>query len=81
MTTNMTVSAPVKRGRGRPPRADKAATERLDIRITAAERAAWIRVARGRPLSDWVRSLANDAAILGVSDLGLATASRRKVKR
>jgi hypothetical protein len=49
-------------GRGRPPRSDTAATERLELRITADERAAWERAAGDAPLSVWLRDLANLAA-------------------
>jgi uncharacterized protein (DUF1778 family) len=51
------------RGRGRPPRSDTAATERLELRITADERAAWERAAGAEPLSVWLRDLANHAAL------------------
>lgn len=51
-----------KRKPGRPPRAGKAALDRLEIRITAAERKAWTKAAGERALSDWLRGLANGAA-------------------
>lgn len=43
--------------RGRPPRTDKAATERIEIRVTRLERAAWEHeaVKRNMTLSEWVR--------------------------
>lgn len=43
--------------RGRPPRGDKAATERIEIRVTRLERAAWEHVAAqaGITVSEWIR--------------------------
>lgn len=42
---------------GRPPRADKAATERIEIRVTRLERAAWEHAAAqvGISASEWIR--------------------------
>ena len=50
--------------RGRPPRADGAATERIEIRVTRIERFAWSHAAAqaGLTLSEWLRTLANAAA-------------------
>ena len=50
-----------KRKPGRPPRAGKVARERIEIRVTAAERKAWERAAGGTPLSTWLRDAANEA--------------------
>lgn len=52
----------VKRRPGRPPRATKPSLERIEIRVTAAERRAWERAAGKQTLSDWLRTLANNAA-------------------
>jgi uncharacterized protein (DUF1778 family) len=48
--------SPRKR-RGRPPLGDKASTERIEIRVTRLERAAWEHAAAvaGVPLSEWIR--------------------------
>ena len=48
----------MKPRRGRPPRTDKAATERIEIRVTRLERAAWEHAAAqaGISVSEWVRS-------------------------
>jgi hypothetical protein len=50
---------------GRPPRSSKASGERVEVRLTAAERKAWVRAAGDLSLSDWIRGLCNDAARLG----------------
>lgn len=49
--------------RGRPPRADKAATERIEIRVTRLERAEWQAAAAraGVPLSEFIRGACNGA--------------------
>lgn len=47
---------------GRPPRAARPSSERIEIRITAAERKAWERAAGETTLSEWLRSLANAAS-------------------
>lgn len=46
--------------RGRPPRTDKAATERIEIRVTKLERAAWEHAAAiaDVSLSEWLRAIA-----------------------
>lgn len=43
--------------RGRPPRAGKAALERIELRVTRLERAAWDHAAAraGLSLSEWIR--------------------------
>lgn len=45
--------------KGRPPRAGKPAEERVEIRTTRAERRAWKTAAGTRPLTAWLRDLAN----------------------
>ncbi len=42
---------------GRPPRADKASLERIELRVTRLERAAWEHAAAqaGMSLSEWIR--------------------------
>ncbi len=42
---------------GRPPRADKASLERIELRVTRFERAAWEHAAAqvGVSLSEWIR--------------------------
>jgi hypothetical protein len=47
--------------RGRPPRADRAATERVEIRATPDERAAWEHRATEAKasLSEWIRERCN----------------------
>jgi hypothetical protein len=56
----------VSRKPGRPPRASKPSLERVEIRVTKAEKAAWERAARLAPfqatLSEWIRECLNDAA-------------------
>lgn len=47
---------------GRPPRSSVPATDRLEMRITPAEREAWERAAGDLSLSEWLRGLANRAA-------------------
>lgn len=49
--------SPPKPGPGRPPRAAKAATERIEIRVTKLERLEWERCAElaGTSLSEWIR--------------------------
>lgn len=47
--------------RGRPPRADTAATSRVEIRTTEAERDAWVAKAGETPLSEWIRARLNRA--------------------
>lgn len=47
--------------RGRPPRADTAATTRVEIRATEAERDAWAAKAGEQPLSEWIRMRLNRA--------------------
>lgn len=51
-----------RRKPGRPPRAGKPAEERIEVRLTAAERRAWERAAGEQTLSDWIRALCNEAA-------------------
>jgi hypothetical protein len=51
-----------ERGPGRPPRAGVRSGSRIEIRVTAAERRAWTRAAGKQTLSDWLRTLANEAA-------------------
>lgn len=48
---------PAKKRPGRPPRGNKAATERIEIRVTRLERAAWEHAAAltGETLSEWIR--------------------------
>lgn len=47
-----------KPARGAKPRAGKAATERIELRVTRLERAAWEHAAAqaGLSLSEWIRS-------------------------
>lgn len=47
---------------GRPPRAGKTATERFEMRVTVDEIRAWTKAAGEQTLSDWLRTLANQAA-------------------
>jgi hypothetical protein len=47
------------RPRGRRPRAEAAATERITIRLTKAERQRWRMAARERSLGDWIRDVCN----------------------
>ena len=47
---------------GRRPRADEPATERIELRATASERASWERRAGSLPLSEWIRGQLNAAA-------------------
>lgn len=42
---------------GRPPRAAKAATIRISVRVTEAEHATWLRAAGEQPLGEWIREL------------------------
>lgn len=54
----MEISVPAPRKRpGRPPRADKTATERIELRVTRLERLEWERSAEiaGMTLSAWIR--------------------------
>jgi hypothetical protein len=61
--TGMSKSANGKKAKsGRPPRSSKAATERVELRLTTAERKAWERAAGDLSLSDWIRDLCNAAA-------------------
>lgn len=48
--------------RGRPPRADKAATKRIELRVTRLERATWAHAAAvdGISVSEWLRRLAEE---------------------
>ena len=50
---------------GRPPRADEPALDRVEIRLTAAERKAWERAATaaGLSLSEWIRRRCETAAV------------------
>jgi hypothetical protein len=57
-----TVTSKKKPKVGRPPRSQKPATERIEIRVTTAERKAWERAAGSDTLSDWLRTLANATA-------------------
>jgi hypothetical protein len=52
---------------GRPPRAGKAADDRFEIRLTAAERKAWTAAAEqeGLTLADWLRAAAELAVARG----------------
>jgi hypothetical protein len=54
------VSSPRKRP-GRPPRGDKAATERIEIRVTKLEILEWKRAAElaGVTLSEWISQTCN----------------------
>jgi hypothetical protein len=54
---------PMARKPGRPPRSDKPATERIEVRLTKDERKAWERAAGKRTLSDWLRDIANAATV------------------
>lgn len=48
---------------GRPPRTGaEAAGEIITVRVTAAERAAWIEAAGDQPLAAWIRDRCNRAA-------------------
>jgi hypothetical protein len=47
---------------GRPPRSTSAAAERLEIRLTTAELAAWRKAAGDKTLSDWARETLNRKA-------------------
>lgn len=47
---------------GRPPRSKKASNERITIRATKAERQLWERAAGDVVLSEWLRTLANNAS-------------------
>lgn len=47
------------RPRGRRPRAEAAAMERITIRLTKAERRRWKAAARQRSLGDWIRDACN----------------------
>ena len=49
---------------GRPPRADRAATEVVTLRATRDEVRAWDRAAGKLSRSEWLRGLANRAAIV-----------------
>lgn len=51
-----------KRKPGRPPRADKAAEERIEVRLTADERRSWERAAGDVSLSEWIRARCNASA-------------------
>ena len=53
---------PRKRGPGRPPLGDAARRTCVTVKLTDAERAAWAAAAGERPLSEWLRALANAAA-------------------
>jgi hypothetical protein len=48
----------MQRKPGRPPRANKSATERIEIRVTKLERLEWERCAElaGITVSEWVRA-------------------------
>lgn len=61
MIVSKNTAPPTKRGPGRPPRADKASTERIELRVTTAERKDWeARAALGdQPLSEWIRVRCN----------------------
>lgn len=50
--------------RGRPPRTDKAATERIEIRVTKLELAEWKHHAamHGVTLSEWIRGRCSSSA-------------------
>lgn len=51
--------------RGRPARAGKAATERIELRVTKLERAAWEHEAakRGMSVSEWIRRCCSSKVI------------------
>ena len=51
---------PMKRSVGRPSRAG-APTSKITFRATDAERKAWLKLAAGRPLGEWIRELCNSA--------------------
>lgn len=55
----MTTRAAKPRGPGRPPRLDKATTERIEVRATAAERSRWLKRAGDQPLGVWIRERLN----------------------
>lgn len=50
-----------KRRPGRPPRSTAPSLERIELRVTKAEKRAWERdaAACGRTLSDWIRDCVN----------------------
>jgi predicted HicB family RNase H-like nuclease len=50
---------PRKKRRGRPARAGKVATERIELRVTKLERAAWEHAAAqaGISVSEWIRRM------------------------
>lgn len=50
-----------KKRPGRPPRVARSPSERFEMRISATERRAWLRIAakEGLTLSDWIRGLCN----------------------
>jgi hypothetical protein len=51
-----------RKGPGRPPRANEAATARIELRVTPAEKRTFERAAGDKTVSDWLRDLANAAA-------------------
>lgn len=55
---------PKQRKRGRPSLGDAARRNCVTVKLTDAERAAWAAAAGERPLSEWLRELANAAAVL-----------------
>jgi hypothetical protein len=48
--------------RGPKPRSTTNADQRVTVRVTKAERRAWLQAAGDQPLADWVRDLCNRAA-------------------
>lgn len=47
---------------GRPPRSGKPSLDRIELRVTAAERKAWERASGSLSLSEWIRALCNAAS-------------------
>ena len=54
-----------RRKPGRPPRSSRPAAERIELRVTAAERKRWERAAGKQPLSEWIRLACERFAALG----------------
>lgn len=57
--------------RGRPPRADRAATERIELRVTRLERAAYEHAAAqaGLSISEWMRRQLIAAASIATGEV------------
>ena len=51
-----------RKGPGRPPRANKAATARIELRVTPQEKRTFERAAGDKTVSDWLRDLGKEAA-------------------